>query len=288
MANGTFGTCRPSDFNIEDAEFLYSYATNRSVIGSDFTNYDITEVLSKTNVDGMYNITLPTSVFNQVGIYTLYIRPKQSTVKIQDIGVLSAYPDVKGIVIESSSIANISESMKQNGELIGCRIEYRKNGEKIPNTFRIVTSNNKCEAVSQNITNTNQKSVRYRFNDNSSLIFLTVTPSTAPTVQPNALPYIGEIGDELIISNTFFDPIVVELELTDIDLEGLSNAILGSQTRSIEDGVITIYDKNNNIYQQLETYEIKDSNSSPVYQVRKKLNTIDTTKALDNIENLTE
>lgn len=288
MANGTYGTCRPSDFNIDDAEFLYSYSSDRSVVGTDFVSYDITKVLSKSNIDGVYNITLPTSDFNQVGIYTLYIRPKQSTVKIQDIGVLSAYPEIKGIVIDSSSIQNISETMKQNGEMVGCRLEYKKDGTKIPNLFRIVTSNNRCEAVSQNVTNTNQKSVRYRFNDNSSLIFMTVTPSSAPTVKPNAIPYIGEIGDEITIINTFFDPIMIELELTDNDLESLSNALLGTQTRSLEDGIITIYDKNNNIFQQFETYEIKDSNSSPVYQVRKKMDSVDTTKSLDNIENLIE
>ena len=49
-----------------------------------------------------------------------------------------------------------------------------------------------------------------------------------------------------------------------------------------------MYDKNNNIFKQFETYEIKDSNSSPVYQVRKKMDSVDTTKSLDNIENLIE
>ena len=70
------------------------------------------------------------------------------------------------------------------------------NGEAT-DTFTIITSVNRAEAITQNLPSTTQKSVRYRFNNNSSLVFLTVTPSSAPTVKPNSLPYVGQTGQKI-------------------------------------------------------------------------------------------
>jgi len=61
---------------------------NSSVGGS------TTEVLG-----GLYNLTLPSTEFNNLGIYTLMLRPAQIRTSITDCGVLSALPNVRGIII---------------------------------------------------------------------------------------------------------------------------------------------------------------------------------------------
>ena len=47
---------------------------------------------------GLYNMTLPKTIFNQKGFYTIYIRPAQIRLKIEDCAELATYPDVKGLV----------------------------------------------------------------------------------------------------------------------------------------------------------------------------------------------
>ena len=46
------------------------------------------------------------------------------------------------------------------------------------NFFKIVTSNNRAEPVNQNLTNTNQKAIRYRFNDNGVTLTFNTESST--------------------------------------------------------------------------------------------------------------
>ncbi|MFN9901867.1 MAG: hypothetical protein ACK55Z_24410, partial [bacterium] len=107
---------------------------------------------------GLYNLRLPAETFTQIGIYTLYIRPAEIRTTITDCGVLSALPNVKGIVIDLSNVPNqyVNKFFAQG--LVGFRVEYlNADGSKIPNFFRIVTSNFYCEPVVQNLTNTQQK-----------------------------------------------------------------------------------------------------------------------------------
>ncbi|MCF0124386.1 MAG: hypothetical protein HUJ68_01280 [Clostridia bacterium] len=286
MSNGNYGTIRPADFNITDAEMYYSYSANRNEATTGFTKYELTEdILTKSKVNddvlgGMYSLNLPSTTFNQVGIYTIYIRPKQVEVDIKDVSVLSTNPDIRGIVI---STEKLTDEMKVNGGMVGYRIEYKKNnGEKVNNLFRVITSNNSC------IVNTNSngaKNTTYTIDSSSgsNLMFITVTPSTANSVNANSLPYIGENGDTLLISNTSFDPIMLEIEYTNYDMDSIANLINGTTTRSIEDGIITIYDTEGNIQKQFDTYQVKNADNEPIYYVKKERENIDTTKNLNNI-----
>jgi uncharacterized membrane protein len=97
-----------------------------------------------------------------------------------------------------------------------------------------------------NQTNTTQKAIRYRYVDGASnLIFLTLTPSSSPTNRPNATPFIGQPGQSIVISNTFFNPTTIEIDMVEYDVSSLAIALYGNQTKSIEDGVYTIYDSQN-------------------------------------------
>jgi len=71
-----------------------------------------------------------------------------------------------------------------------------------------------------------------------------------------------------ILTNTFFNPITIDIELVDQDISTLAIALYGNQTKSIDDGIYTIYDSSNNIYKQYNLYEIRDEFNSLLYEVR--------------------
>jgi hypothetical protein len=76
----------------------------------------------------------------------------------------------------------------------------------------------------------------------------------------------------------------VEIEIVDQDISTLAIALYGNQTKSIEDGIYTIYDSNNNIYKQYNLYEIKDQFNALLYEVRQdRGENIDFSKAFNNI-----
>jgi hypothetical protein len=105
--------------------------------------------------------------------------------------------------------------------------------------------------VVTNEINTTQKSIRYRYVEGTSnLIFLTLSPSSSPTNKPNATPFIGQPNQNIIISNTYFNPVTLEIEMVEYDISSLAIALYGNQTKSIDDGIYTIYDSENNIYRQ--------------------------------------
>jgi hypothetical protein len=115
-------------------------------------------------------------------------------------------------------------------------------------------------------------------------MFCTLSPSSSPTNRPNATPNIGVAGQDIIITNTFFNPTIVEVEVVDQDISTLAIALYGNQTKSIEDGIYTIYDSSNNIYKQYNLYEIRDQFNELLYEVRQdRGNNIDFSKNFENI-----
>ena len=300
MAIGTYGTIRPADVSPEDVEITMVYTPSRDET-EDFilTNLDAPSILrpyfnngntgGNANVEvlgGLYNLSLPTNQFNAIGIYTLMLRPAQIRTSITDCGVLSALPNVKGIVVDLSNVPQAYRNKFIPQGLIGFRIEYlNPDGTKIPNFFRIVTSCFYCEPIVVNQTNTTQKSVRYRYVDSTTnLLFLTVTPSSSPTNKPNATPFIGQPGQTIIVSNTYFNPITIEIDMVEYDTSSLAIALFGNQTKSIDDGIYTMYDSNNNIYKQYNLFEIRDQFNALLYEVRQDRGTnIDFTKNFSSI-----
>ena len=251
--------------------------------------FNNTETGGNANVEilgGLYNLTLPAEQFNALGIYTLYLRPAQIRTKITDCGVLSALPNVKGIIIDITNVPVQFQNKFVPQGLVGFRIEYlNADGSKIPNFFRVVTSSFFCEPVVSNEVNTTQKSIRYRYVDgNSNLIFLTLSPSSSPTNKPNATPFIGQPDQNIIISNTYFNPVTLEIEMVEYDVSSLAIALYGNQTKSIDDGIYTIYDTENNIYRQYNLYEIRDQFNALLYEVRQNRgNNIDFSKNFTTI-----
>ena len=300
MATGTYGTIRPADVSPEDVEIILNYTPSRdetnnflltkldapSILKPYFNNADTGGNANVELLGGLYNLTLPSDVFNRIGIYTLYIRPAQIRTTILDCGVLSALPNVKGIVIDLNAVPTNYRNKFVNQGLVCFRVEYlNSDGTKVPNFFRLITSSFFCEPVVQNLTNTSQKAIRYRYTDsNTNLIFCTLSPSSAPTNKPNATPYIGQPDQDIIITNTFFNPITLDIELAEHDFSTLAIALYGNQTKSMDDGIYTVYDSNNNIYKQYNLYEIRDQFNNLLYEVREdRGNNIDFSKNFTNI-----
>ena len=300
MSVGTYGTIRPSDVSPSDVEIIMTYTPTRdatdeyiltkldaqTILRPYFANTETGGNAGVEVLGGLYNLTLPAGQFNALGIYTLYVRPAQIRTVITDCGVLSALPNVKGIIIDLANVPSeyLNKFVPQG--LVGFRVEYlNPNGSKIPNFFRIITSSFYCEPVVTNEVNTTQKAIRYRYVDgNSNLIFCTLSPSSSPTNNPNATPFIGQPDQDIIITNTFFNPVTIEVEMVEYDVSSLAIALYGNQTKSIDDGIYTIYDSQNNIYRQYNLYEIRDQFNALLYEVRQdRGNNIDFSKNFTNI-----
>jgi hypothetical protein len=297
MATGNYGTVRPANVSPDDIDIFYTYSPNREVPPTTpIRVLDANIVLTQFNnpipingtqpiLPGLYNLNLPADLFSSKGYYTIMMRPKQYYATIADCGVLSAYPDIKGIVFD---INNLPPNLALNDSMVGYRIEYLDaTNQIVPNLYRIVTSANLTEAVSQNLSNTTQKAIRYRFNDTANLLFCTVTPSSPSSVKPNTIPFIGSPGQKVVITNTYFNPVTIELEMVDYDIETLAYGLFGNQSKSIQDGKYTIYDFNNQIYKQYNLYEVQDEfTGEPLYEIREETNEIDDTKDFDTITNV--
>jgi|TARA_B100001758_G_C18336124_1_gene571685 hypothetical protein len=301
MALGAYGIKRPADVRPEDAQVLVHFQPDRSA-SSNFiiTQLPATQVLAPHShntstggnpneiLGGLYDLKLPSSVFAQKGIYTVYIRPIEIRTTIIDCGILSSLPNVKGLVFDLNAIPIQFRDRFRPSELVGYRIEYLElDGSKKSNFFRIVTSNFYCEPVAAKLTNPNQISPRYVYTNNrTNLVFCTLTPTSAPSNNPNAIPFIGQPGQSVIITNTFFNPLALDIEMVDHDFDTLAIALYGNQTKSIDNGIYTLYDLSglNNIYQQYDLYEVRDAFNDQLYEVRQNRgNNIDFSQAFNNI-----
>jgi hypothetical protein len=119
------------------------------------------------------------------------------------------------------------------------------------------------------LVNTQQKQIRYRYVESGSdLLFCTLSPSSAPSNKPSATPFIGQPNQNIIITNTYFNPVTVEIEMAQYDIDTLAIALYGNQTKSIEDGIYTLYDTNNNIFEQYNLFEVRDEFNNLLYEVR--------------------
>jgi hypothetical protein len=133
-------------------------------------------------------------------------------------------------------------------------------------------------------TSSSDKSYTYRYEDSSTYTFITVSPSSAPTFKDNQTPYIGKVGQDILLVNTLFEPIQIDLEMVTHDADTISTMLEGSQLRDLDNGLITTFNENDEIYHQKEVYTLKDQyNGKPVYEVGKeKKNSIDFTQTIND------
>lgn len=285
MSSGVFGSIRPANVNPSiDVEILYYYRPTRSTTSSDFSGFkslNPSEVLiqSKTEsgstIQGIFDLRLPLNEFNRKGFYSIYIRPKVLTAKIVDVSVLASYTDVKGLVLNLNDGDLASAGVT---DLTGYRIEFSDGSS------RLIKTCNRCEPTIVNTGDGYPKTTRYNLTDTSSdYVFCTVSPSSSPTFKPNASPYIGKPTEEISVINTKFTPQLLEVEMTENDADTISYMLKGAQVRDRDNGIITTYNDENEIYQQFDYYTVKNKLGEALYDVKKPRTNIDGDQDYDNV-----
>jgi hypothetical protein len=294
---GVYGTVRPANVNpMTEVEIYYHYRPTRgtldNIFGEDFVKLDNTCLAKASGVTdgneievlkGLYSLRLPMDKFSEKGIYTIYIKPSEYSLNIVDVSILENYnnPVVEGIVINAKDVDG-------NIDLTGYRVEYYDGNGDLTDTVRLITSCNACEPVKVTVGDSYARSTRYRINNVNSnqLLFCTLTPSTSSSYKPNASPSPGYVGQTIHVINTKFNPVLLEIEMVDHDADTLSTMLEGDQIHDLDNGLLTTYDENKQIYKQCEFHTLKAKNGTPLYDVKvyKKPSEIDTEgQRYDNI-----
>jgi len=300
MSAGVYGQTIPSKITSDDVDIFYAYHETRnsdSVENAVYTKlpssilsdviYDGETGATDNVLEGLYNLKLPLQYFNRKGFYTVYIKPREISAVIADVSTLTAFPNVRGIILDSNDKdidSYLRNKIITNNALVGYRIIYLNDNSEREDYFRLITSNNKCEPIIQSSNDSSNKSYTYRYNESSTLSFLTLTPSSAPSFKANASPFIGKPTQRIILVNTMFEPVMLDIEMTEHDLNTMAYMLEGSQLRDLDNGLVTTYDENNQIYHQSEHYTVKDSaTGKPVFEVKRNKNTsIDFSQTLED------
>lgn len=257
--NGTYGIKKPAIIESSDCDIFYTYRPSRNTDSGGFTAFkklessilaasNFTDGTAVSSLPGMYDLRLPLDKFNAAGIYVVYIKPKEIIGYITDVSTLSAYPNIRGVIINVSDFdGSVPE---ETDELVGYRIDYFDSETERSDVYRIITSSNRCEPVAQNMNNATQKGIMYRFNESSNLLFCTVTPNTAMSFKSSSMPYIGRSGQKIALVNTKFNPVALEIEITTNDFDTIATMLEGNQIRNLDAGLITTFNENGEIYHQ--------------------------------------
>lgn len=254
MSVGIYGNRRLSDCSYNDVDILYAYSPSREELGdTQFTPLygSVTEAEFRKllGADGGYKMRLPASVFNKLGFYLILIKPKSFRTQIVDCSFVVTNNDTE-IQISKKGIVIPKLEFQTSGSLIGYQVEYfDDNGNKIKNFHRIITSSD-IVSVSTNNTNSNANSTSYVLNPNGSNLFLTLTPDEASLISNEQKADLGSAGQSILLSNTFFDPTMVEVEMVNQTLETLSWLLGGNSVRNLETGEYSVFDDEGNLFKQ--------------------------------------
>lgn len=291
--NGTYGNRKPANITADDCDIFYHYRPSRSSESTDFKGFkklDSNNLKQETFVDGdtkdilsgVYNLKLPLTEFNQKGFYTVYITPRKiKNVTIADVGQLYGNNNIRGIILDTNSTMTFPTN-----SLVGYRIEYLDDENKRMDYDRIITSNNYCEPMYIASTEQATNGIQYKLNVNGSLIYCTVTPSLAMSFNAGNEPFIGKKGQAINLINTKFNPVMIEIELVDDDIETLSTLLKGKQIRNLDKSLITTFDENDGIFHQVLFGTITDEDNQLHHEFKIPLtNTVDATEK-DNLETI--
>jgi len=287
MAVGFYGNRKLADVDFNDLDIFYSYAINRETVGDTqmiplFNSVTNNEFRKMLGVDGSYKLRLPASVFNKLGFYLVLIRPKAFETTIQDCSYVVTN-DTNEVQISKKGIVIPKLQFQGTGSLIGYQIEYfNDNGVKIKNLHRIVTSSD-LVSISPNSSNSNPSSVSYVLDANGSNLFLTLTPDENSLITKEQKPDLGKAGQRITISNTFFDPVMIEVEMVDQTVKTLSYGIFGNAVRDTGNGIFSIFDNNNNLYKQYNLMTRKSQFNQAILDIKEERSNINLNENFNNI-----
>lgn len=281
MSLGIYGTKKLADITADDIDIFFAYAANRN----DATNLNFTPLFNNPSdsdlrkmfgVDGAYKLRLPADKFNKLGIYTIVIKPKSFETTILDCSY---------IVINNRTNINISKrgivipnlKFQSSGSLIGYQIEYfdkNNSNTKVKNNTKIITSSELVSAA-QNSNIGSSSSSGYALDPNGSNLFITLSPDQNSMISNLSPVDLGSKGQKIILSNTFMDPLMIEVEMVDQNIKTLSYGIFGNSTRDNLTGDLSFFDDNGNIYKQYNLRQIKSEFTNGVVDIKEEKKNID-------------
>lgn len=287
MAVGNYGNVRLSSCDYNDVDILYSYSPNRETLGDTqfkplFNSVTNNEFRKMLGGDGGYKLRLPASIFNKLGFYLLLIRPKVFQTQIIDCSFVITNNDQE-IQISKKGIVIPKLQFQSTGSLVGYQIEYfDNNGVKINNFHRIITSSDLVSVNTSNNT-TNASSTTYVLDPNGNQLFITLTPDEASLITSEISSDLGRAGQQILLSNTFFDPVMIEVEMVDQNIKTLSYALYGQSTRDLETGVYSIFDEAGNLYKQYNLLTRKKVFTNGNIDIKEERSNIDRSQSFFNI-----
>ncbi len=287
MAVGLYGVNKLADVTIDDVDILYAYSPSREEIGetqftpvfNSITNSDFRKFIG---ADGLYKLRLPANIFNKLGFYSVLIKPKTFQTTILDCSYVVTN-DNNQVNISKKGIVIPALQFSRNGSLVGYQIEYFDlNDVKISNLTRIVTSS---DLVNMNVNNNtiNQGSTTYVLDPAGTSLFLTLTPDQSGLISNNTQINIGQKGQKILITNTYFDPFYVEVEMVDQTIKTLSYALYGNSTRDLETGDLTYFNEDNLIYKQYNLFNRKRVFDNGTIDIRREKTIVNFDQTFDNL-----
>jgi len=184
----------------------------------------------------------------------------------------------KGIIIPKLNF-------QDTGSLIGYRLEYiDENGIKIKNFHRIVTSSDLVN-VSVNSSSSNSSSTSYVLDQNGTSLFLTVTPDENTLISNAQQPSLGSAGQSILISNTFFDPVMIEVEMVDQNLKTLGRVLTGNSIRDNLTGRLSYFDEQGNLWRQYSLLTKKNQFGTGEIDIKREVRNIDFNQTFDDVQN---
>lgn len=287
MAVGTYGSVKLADVDFNDVDVLYAYSPSRESLGdiqfkplfNSITNNEFRKMLGG---DGGYKLRLPASVFNKLGFYLIQIRPKIFQTEIVDCSFIITNTDTE-VQISKKGIVIPKLQFQSTGALVGYQLEYfDDNGVKIKNFHRIITSSD-LVSVNPNNNTTVSSSTTYVLDPNGNQLFLSLTPDEASLITSQISPDLGKSGQQILLSNTFFDPVMIEVEMVDQSIKTLSYALYGESTRDLENGVYSIFDENGNLYKQYNLLTRKKQFSDGRIDIKEQRDNINRAQTFFNL-----
>lgn len=274
MAVGIYGSKKLADVDFNDVDIFYAYSASRDVLGdtqmvplfNSITNNEFRKLLG---ADGVYKLRLPASIFNKLGFFVVLIKPKTFETTIVDCSIVVTNSDDE-IQISKKGIVIPKLQFQGRGGLIGYQIEYfDDNGIKIKNFHRIITSSD-LVSISSNSSSSNPSATSYILDDNGNQLFLTLTPDELSLITAEQKPDLGKAGQKILISNTFFDPVMIEVEMVDQTIKTLSYGIFGNAIRDMETGVYSIFDEAGNLYKQYNLLQRKKQFTTGILEIKEE------------------
>ena len=287
MSVGIYGTKKLADINSEDVDVLFAYSPSREEIGEVnfkplFDSVNGGDLLKMLGADGMYKLRLPANIFNKIGFYSVLIKPKTFQVTIRDCSFVVTEDDT-GVQLSKKGIVIPSAQFRKTNSLVGWSVEYfGDDGVKVRNFNRIITSSD-LVSPSVNTTTVNRGATTYNLDPTGSNLFLTLSPDEGSIVSGGGAPNLGDAGQTILMSNTYFDPVSMEVEMVEHDVQTLSYALYGNTTRDNDTGVLTYFDENNNIYRQYNLFTQKKQFTQGSVDVRQIRNNVSSTQDFTSI-----